>query len=544
MDSGGSVTNGVSGSITAGAAGVVIGGAAGTVINDGHIAATSTLGGKVAGCVLSAGGSVTNAASASISASSATGVYITGGAGTVVNDGSIADTGTTGTTGSGVLLNSGGSVTNASSASIKGLANGVRIQGGAGTVVNDGSIAGTLGHGVYLRSGGSVTNATFALITGGSYGVDLSAGGTLTNAGTVVGTSGPAVGFGGTGSNRLVLDPGYRFSGLVTGSASASNTLELASAASVGTVTGLGTEFTNFGPIAFDAGAKWSITGSTAGLAGTISGFAAGDTIVVTGVTETTSSFSGGILTLDETVGSATLDLPGTFTSASNFHVAPVGGGTEVTVVPCFCAGTRILTVSGEAAVEELRIGDQVVTVSGCRLAPIVWLGHRHVNCLGHPRPHDVWPIRVKAGAIADGVPHRDLWLSPEHAVLLRTDAEPVLVPIRHLLNGTTIVQAPCEAVTYWHVELAAHDAIVAEGLPAETYLDTGNRADFANGGPAVTVHPTFADGVWRAKACAPQLRHGEALVALQRRLADRALAHADTRRDPGNVSRSISGSD
>jgi hypothetical protein len=189
----------------------------------------------------------------------------------------------------------------------------------------------------------------------------------------------------------------------------------------------------------------------------------------------------------------------------------------------CFAAGTRILTRHGEVAVEALRVGDHVVTLRGRRLAPVAWLGYRHVNCVGHPRPHEVWPIRIKAGAIADGIPHRDLWLSAEHAVLLRTEAETVLVPVRHLLNGTTIAQVPYASVTYWHVELASHEVIVAEGLPAETYLDTGNRADFANSGPAVTVHPTFADAVWRASACAPQLRHGDALDALQRRLAGRA---------------------
>ena len=163
----------------------------------------------------------------------------------------------------------------------------------------------------------------------------------------------------------------------------------------------------------------------------------------------------------------------------------------------------------------------------GRRLARIVWSGHRRIDCTRHPHPDAVWPVRVEAGAIADGVPHRDLWLSPEHAVLLRTDADTVLVPIRHLLNGTSIAQVPLAAVTYWHVELASHDAIVAEGLPAESYLDTGNRADFDNSGPAVSVHPTFADTVWRASACAPQLRHGEALEALRRRFADRAAKFA-----------------
>ena len=106
-----------------------------------------------------------------------------------------------------------------------------------------------------------------------------------------------------------------------------------------------------------------------------------------------------------------------------------------------------------------------------------------------------------------------------------RTDeGETFLVPVRHLLNGTTIAQMPSASVTYWHVELVSHDVIVAEGLAAETYLDTGNRADFANGGRAVTVHPTFADTTWCARACAPQLRRGDALVAVQRRLAIRAV--------------------
>jgi hypothetical protein len=197
--------------------------------------------------------------------------------------------------------------------------------------------------------------------------------------------------------------------------------------------------------------------------------------------------------------------------------------GIDFSSVACFAAGARVLTAAGEVAVDALRVGDLVVTLLGRGLAPVVWLGHRQVDCARHPRPGAVWPIRVQAGAISDGVPHRDLWLSPEHAVLIRDGAVAVLVPIRHLLNGTTIAQVARESITYWHVELARHDAILVEGLPAETYLDTGNRSDFANGGPEITVHPTFADAVWRARACAPQLRHGDALVALQRRLADRA---------------------
>jgi trimeric autotransporter adhesin len=121
-------------------------------------------------------------------------------------------------------------------------------------------------------------------------------------------------------------------SGVVSGSTSASNTLELASAASAGLVTGLGTEILRFGSIVFDAGAEWLVAGITRALAGTISGFAVGDTIDVTGVTATGSSYVGGILTLDEMSGSVTLDLPGSFSTAS-FDVTDVAGGTDVSLV-------------------------------------------------------------------------------------------------------------------------------------------------------------------------------------------------------------------
>ena len=109
--------------------------------------------------------------------------------------------------------------------------------------------------------------------------------GTVTNAGTIVG----GIDFAGTGSNLLVLDPG----GIVasaTASASAGNMLELASGASAGTVTGLGSQFLNFGSLQFDTGADWFVAGNTAGLAGPISGFARGDMIELDSITVTDSA--------------------------------------------------------------------------------------------------------------------------------------------------------------------------------------------------------------------------------------------------------------
>ncbi len=182
--------------------------------------------------------------------------------------------------------------------------------------------------------------------------------------------------------------------------------------------------------------------------------------------------------------------------------------------VACFAAGTRIRTPGGEVAVEELRPGADVALERGGTL-PVVWTGHRRVDCRRHPRPESVWPVRVAKDALGYAMPRRPLWLSPDHAVFL----EGVLIPIHCLVNRTTIAQEPCEAVTYWHVELARHDVLLAEGLPAESYLDTGNRGAFAEAAGPVMLHPDFARGVWEAKACARLILGGPALLRARQRV-------------------------
>jgi hypothetical protein len=181
--------------------------------------------------------------------------------------------------------------------------------------------------------------------------------------------------------------------------------------------------------------------------------------------------------------------------------------------VPCFAAGTRIGTERGEVLVEDLQIGDRVRIVRGGYSEPVVWVGHRTVDCARHPKPQQVWPVRITAHALGPERPSRDLWLSPDHAVFVND----VLIPVKHLINGRTISQVPCDEVTYYHVELPQHSVLLAEGLPVESYLDTGDRAHFTNGGGQVVLHPDFASRERDARECAPLVVTGPELAAARR---------------------------
>jgi hypothetical protein len=195
---------------------------------------------------------------------------------------------------------------------------------------------------------------------------------------------------------------------------------------------------------------------------------------------------------------------------------------STVTVqVRCFAAGTRIATPCGEIAVEDLCVGDPVLTVLGEAAEKIIWIGYRHVDCARHPKPKLVWPVRIAAGAFGRGMPHSDLWLSPDHAIYVND----VLIPVRYLINRTTVMQVPVDNVTYYHIELRHHDVLLAQGLPAESYLDTGDRCDFANGGAPVRWFPEFSVRMWEAYGCAPLIVTGSTLNAARRLLSARAVA-------------------
>ena len=201
----------------------------------------------------------------------------------------------------------------------------------------------------------------------------------------------------------------------------------------------------------------------------------------------------------------------------------------------CFVSGTRIATVNGPVPVEHLSVGDQVITARG-EIRPIRWLGHVAIDCTALRHPSACYPVSVRAGAFGRNLPRRDLLLSSGHHVY----AEGVLVPISALENGVTITRQPVSEVTYWHVELDTHDVILAEGLPTESYLDTGNRSSFTGRAGMAFLHRASVDSdaesqIWAASACAARAVDGQRVVNLRWRLLEEAKALGlDTTHDPG----------
>ncbi|MDE2319487.1 MAG: Hint domain-containing protein [Rhodospirillales bacterium] len=165
--------------------------------------------------------------------------------------------------------------------------------------------------------------------------------------------------------------------------------------------------------------------------------------------------------------GTLTYDTTGTRNEWSLTNGTPI----------CFMAGTAIATPDGEVLVENLKPGDFVLTADGSAQS-VRWLGRQTVSRL-FADPLRVNPIRILQGALGDGLPRRDLLCSPDHAFLL----DGILVQAGALVNGVTILRentAP-EMFVYYHVELSSHALILAEGVPAETFIDNIARLAFDN---------------------------------------------------------------
>jgi hypothetical protein len=438
---------------------------------------------------------------------------------TLTNAGTLTDAGTltnAGTLSGALTLAAAGMLLNASTGTITA-PDGTAVlgaTGGAATIVNAGLITGTNasgGHGIDLTAGGNVTNQSSGAISG-NYGIyGKGAAVTVVNAGTITGST-DAVSFAAGFADRLIADPGAVFAGKVKGGG---GVVELASAASAGTLSGFGTSITNFGSLQFDAGAAWTVSGTSAasGL-GTIAitGFADNDTIDLTGFVAVSDTFANNALVLtDASNHHATLAIQGTFAPGA-FQIPGDGnGGTDVIV--CFAAGTQIGTSGGEVPVEQLQVGELVLTAHN-GLRRIVWIGQGKVLAT-RGRRTAATPVIVRKGALADNVPNRDLHVTKAHSFYI----DNVLIPAEFLVNHRTILwDDRAGEVEIYHIELDSHDVLIANGAPAESFRDDGNRWLFQNARSGWDLPPQ--------EPYAPVLTGGRVVDEVWQRLLDRAGPH------------------
>jgi hypothetical protein len=518
---------------------------AGTLENAGAISPVS-----YQGLQLAAGGYLLNDASGTIINSTTTekfnptvfGVNASGI--TVVNLGAIEDPAGD----ASIYLSGGGTVVNGSAIDTSALISGsqaIYAYYAPATVTNFGSIVSGVGLGVALVQSGVVTNgaagSTSAMIYGNEYGVFMVSGaGTVTNFGKIssqyyailmrngdgtvvdsgVITGGrAAISFGGS-DNLLVLEDGFNITGAITASG-IGNVVELqgsAGAPVTANYNALG--LSGFQTASFAPGngnyATLTITNS-AQLPGTIAGFTgiheAVDLTTLSDVgNDATTSFNTltNVLTVTGDNGSVQLQLDSEDYTGNAWTAQNDGSnGTEVTPL-CFCAGTCIATPHGDVPVERLRVGDLVLTHTGAVRA-VLWVGTGQVLAT-RGRRSAATPVIVRKGAIAPNVPNRDLHVTKAHSLYF----DGVLVPVEFLVNHRTIAwDDHAQEVTLYHIELETHDVLVANGAPAESYRDDGNRWLFQNGNTGWGGPPT--------PPCVEVLTGGPIVDAIWRRLLDRA---------------------
>lgn len=214
------------------------------------------------------------------------------------------------------------------------------------------------------------------------------------------------------------------------------------------------------------------------------------DTLDLTGAAEAANP--GGSLSIDYTPGDAESGTVSYFDADGNLTGTATFSEIE-NVIPCFTPGTLIATPQGERKVEDLKVGDRVITRDN-GIQEIRWYGQRHLSHDDLAQDAKLNPILIRMGALGNGLPERDMLLSPNHRVLVANDKtalyfedREVLIAAKHLigLEGIDVVES--SEVTYIHFMFDQHEVVLSDGAWTESFqpgdqtlrgLDRAQRAE------------------------------------------------------------------
>ena len=145
-------------------------------------------------------------------------------------------------------------------------------------------------------------------------------------------------------------------------------------------------------------------------------------------------------------------------------------------VIPCFTPGTMIATPRGEVPVESLRMGDKVITRDN-GIQEIRWAGQKTLGWADLSANPHLKPVLVRAGSLGNGLPERDMLVSPNHRLLVANDRtslyfdeHEVLVAAKHLVGATGVYSLDTQGATYIHFMFDRHEVVLSNGAWTESF--------------------------------------------------------------------------
>ena len=154
----------------------------------------------------------------------------------------------------------------------------------------------------------------------------------------------------------------------------------------------------------------------------------------------------------------------------------PDVAGSHLSQVPCFTLGTVIATPTGEVPIQNIAIGDRVITRDN-GVQKVAWVGKKEITGAQMTKSHHLKPVMIKAGALGNGLPERDMMVSPNHRMLVSSkltqlyfEENEVLAPAKHMIGAAGIQIIDAIRLTYFHFMFEGHQAVLANGTWTESF--------------------------------------------------------------------------